>query len=1011
MIKKILTASVLFVLVTPLLMRAQEINYFPDRLLIKYESAEKMSQVKSKIGTDPRQAVEQFLMMTGAREVNPLISGPMKQRLQQRNLPESKELLRIQEAVFANKIDPEFLAAKISRMPGVEYAEPKYLRELYYTPSDSILETFISRHNFYDAWDISQGSSDIVIAIVDAGVGYDHPDLDDKLWINQGEVPASIKSDVDQNDDGTVTSTEIKQYLQDNSGDYNENGSIELEDALHPDSPFMDNSDGDDNDFVDDLFGWDFWESGGFNNEPVETDNNPIYESEGTDHGTHVTGIAAAETDNGEGVAGAGFNSSYMAVKAGGIPDDPSTNLNESLIIGFGFNGILYAAEQGADVINCSWGGGGFSQAEQDVINFADEMGALVVGASGNQGVSQVGFPAGYDKVVAVGSVEGGNTVANYSNYGHNLDVLASGTDIQSTGFSTNYVQKTGTSMATPVVSGLATLLMDIHPDWSPERIGMQIRSSANNIYGVNSDSYANQLGHGVIDAAQALETPMPGIKIVSQRFENQNGEKLGLNQDGTMYIRLTNLGATVSGISLQIESLNDTGVQLSSTSQQISSMATGDTTEISVGITINDAFNLTEIPMFRANFSDSPQNYEDFTITRYDNFLYDELAVNRVSTSFAADGTIGFVDPFNAEGGIGFIPRPSTSDAFDTSDNVLFEGGLMLEYDGSLKSAVRSVNGQLSREFMPKQVFATQQGGVSDLDGHATFHTKEDTTQQMTINLETFVYDDPQLSNVVYAKYNIRNSSSYIVRENVYVGLFNDWDIGNAANNSTSYSAADSVLYLSHASPNSSQPIVAVAHMSPISGALAIDNPIEGQRDSLTFGLYDGFTDEEKKASMRAGTVRTDIQNSDVSAVNASGPYSLDPGAEITVGFIYAFGSDTDELRSQISNARAQAPFKVSPLGRAVSPEVPSQTKLHQNYPNPFNPTTQFRIDIEQASQVNLTIYDVLGRKVRVLIDGQLEARSHFIEFNGENLSSGVYFARLKTEQSVQTIPMTLIK
>jgi hypothetical protein len=566
--------------------------------------------------------------------------------------------------------------------------------------------------------------------------------------------------------------------------------------------------------------------------------------------------------------------------------------------------------------------------------------------------------------------------------------------------------------MATPVVSGLAALLRDIHPDWSPERIGMQIRNSAKRIDGVNSDTYKDQLGHGVINAAQALETPLPGLKIVSQRFENQNGEKLGLNQDGTMYIKLVNLGAATSGISLQIESLNDAGVQLSSTSQQVGSIATGDTTEISVGITINDAFNLTEIPMFRSNFSNGSQNYEDFTISRYDNFLYDEIAVNRVRTSFAADGTVGFVNPFDAEGGVGFIPRPSTNDAFDTSDNVLFEGGLMLEYDGKLRSAVRSSPvGQFSREFKPKQVFATQRSGVSDLDGHAVFHTKEDTTQQMTVNLETFAYDDPQLSNVVFAKYTIRNSSSYIVREDVYLGLFNDWDIGNAGNNSTSYSVADSVLYLSHVSPNSSQPYVAVAHMSPISGALAIDNTIEGERDSLTFGLYDGFTDEEKKSSMKAGTVRTDIQNTDVSAVTASGPYSVDPGAEITVGFIYAFGSDTDELRSQIANARAQAPFEVSPLGRAVSPEVPSQTRLHQNYPNPFNPTTQFRIDIEQTSQVNLTIYDVLGRKVRVLIDGRLEARSHFIEFNGEDLSSGVYFARLKTEQDIQTIPMTLIK
>lgn len=974
-------------------------NYFQDRLLIKYESDQKLQKIQHQIGANPKTAVQQMLSLSGARLNQPLVSHKLQQTIQEQQIPGTNEIGRIEEVFFSRNIDVPQLASKISRMPGVAYAEPKYIRNTGNTPNDpKFQESTFTYHNFIEAWDISQGSSDIVIAVVDAGVDYTHPDLDKNLWINQKEVPTAIFDQVDQNGDGQITATEVYQHL---GTDYNGDGSITLEDALHADSDFTDNFDNDDNSFVDDLFGWDFWESGSTSNNIIQ-DNNPIHTA--SDHGTHVTGIAAAETNNSEGVAGAAYNATFMPVKAGGASGSEDA-------IGFGFEGILYAAQNGADIINCSWSGDTASEAEEEIINLATQMGALVVGAAGNE-TGRTGYPARYDKVLAVGSVESNDSRASYSNFGYNLDVLATGTDILSTSFDHNYISKSGTSMSAPVVSGLAALVKEQHPDWSAERIGIQIRTSSRYIDDSNTN-LENQLGHGAVDADRALTTDLPGLKVVSFNFLNNAGKKLSLGEEGTIGITVTNIGKTTSSLTIELESLNESSVSLSNTRQQLGSIAIGDTLDISFPIRLPADFGLTELPTFKLSFYDSNSDYNDFNVIIYENMFFEILAANNIKTSFGADGTWGFSDPMSARGGVGFIPRYlDGSDSYREGENLLFEGGLIMAMNDDLFDAVRTSEGRVSRDFLPKDAVTVTPINDDDLKGHTRFVTHTDSARRARINLQTFAYDDPEINKVVFAKYIITNPSPYMTMKNMYVGLFNDWDIGgNPGNNNISYSESDSILYISDATSPNNQPVVAVAHLGPLAGALAIDNTLEGRQDSITFGLYDGFTDNEKRASLSSGTVRTALQNTDVSAVTSSGPYTLNPEAQITVGFVYAFGNDPDELRTQIAAARSRNLFEVSPAGRITSDKIPEQTKLFQNYPNPFKLETEVHFNLAQNSHVTLTVYDVLGRKIRVLVDQKLEAGAHFYSFNSLNLSSGIYFAHLVTERGTKTIPMTKIK
>ena len=1004
MFEKLLTVLLTFLFLMPLLgiSQSQQTDYFPNRLIIKYESNQKLQQIQNKIGNNPKAEVQQVLNQYGAQISRPLLSSKTQQLVKAQQVPAANDVLRIEEVIFSHNIDPAQLASKINRMPGVAYAEPRYIRHMSTQPNDPKIQKFVEAHNFTDAWDLSQGSRDIIVAVVDGGVDYTHPELNDNLWINQDEIPDTVFPQADENNDAKVTASEVQTYLQQNGADHNGDGNTTLEDALHSNSDFTDNIDNDNNEFTDDLFGWDFWESGG-NGQNITQDNNPIHDA--TDHGTHVTGIAAAETNNGDGVASAAYNATYMPIKTGGAP-------NFADVIGFGYEGILYAADNGADIINCSWSGGSASQAEEDIINLATQMGSLVIAAAGNE-ASRTGYPARYNRTLAVGSVESNGNRASYSNFGYNLDVLATGTDILSTTYDNNYISKSGTSMSTPVVSGLAVLVKDVHPDWEPERIGMQIRTSARYIDDSNPN-FEHQLGHGSVDAYEALNTNQPGLKVVSQEFVNSEGNKLSLGEEGRIEVTLTNVGNTTSNLELELLSLNDSEVQLENSQQQLGSFPTGDTVDLSFPITIPTNFNLTEIPTFRLNFRDNNQEYDDFNALIYEDMFFDIIAANNVKTSFGAEGTFGFSDPMAGRGGVGFIPRfPDGTGGYQEGDNLLFEGGLIMKFNEQLFDAVRTSNGNVSRDFLPLDAVAinpTEDG--NGLRGSTYFTTLNDSARRATIELETLAYDEPAISNVVFVKYTISNPSEFLTMKNMYVGLFNDWDIGaNPGNNTIEYSESDSLLYISDASSSSNQPIVAVAHLGPLSGALAIDNAIEGRQDSITFGIYDGFSDNEKESSLTAGTVRTTVQNSDVSAVTSSGPYTLNPGADITVGLVYAFGDDLNELRDQISEARSRNLFEVSPTGRATADEIPQQTRLFQNYPNPFNEETEIHFDLNEDSHVTLTVFDVLGRNVRQLADTDLDAGAHFLTLNARNLSSGVYFIRLETTRGSQTIPITKIK
>jgi len=170
-----------------------------------------------------------------------------------------------------------------------------------------------------------------------------------------------------------------------------------------------------------------------------------------------------------------------------------------------GYEGIIWAADNGADVINMSWGSYGHSQAGQNIINHAVSQGAVLVAAAGNDNITSTLYPAGYNNVISVAATDiNDNKYSNAyggSNYGPWIDVSAPGVSIKSTVISGGYANWTGTSMASPMVAGLCGLVLSVNPGLSPAQVESCIKTSTDPI-----SSYSGNLGTGRINAHKAVQ-------------------------------------------------------------------------------------------------------------------------------------------------------------------------------------------------------------------------------------------------------------------------------------------------------------------------------------------------------------------------------------------------------------------------------------------------------------------------------------------------------------------------
>jgi subtilisin family serine protease len=214
-------------------------------------------------------------------------------------------------------------------------------------------------------------------------------------------------------------------------------------------------------------------------------------------HGTMVAGIAAATTNNGIGIAGMAWDTSVLPVKA---LSAQGTGTDFQIA-----NGIVWAVDHGAKVVNLSLGGPAPGTMLCDSVSYAREHGAVVVAAAGNSRTDTPMYPAACPGTVAVSATGASGAFAYFSNFGPWISLAAPGIGITSTRNGDVYGAESGTSLAAPIVSGVAALVAAQHPDWNPDQIAAQLEQTAQDRGPVGLDQY---YGYGLLDAYAALGGP-----------------------------------------------------------------------------------------------------------------------------------------------------------------------------------------------------------------------------------------------------------------------------------------------------------------------------------------------------------------------------------------------------------------------------------------------------------------------------------------------------------------------
>ena len=279
--------------------------------------------------------------------------------------------LKVEEAVQIYRNDPN-----------VEFAEPNYIVKTSSIPNDPGYSLQWGLNNTgqtggisgadihaQTAWDVTKGSDNIIIAVVDTGVAYDHPDLDGNVWVNTAELNGSAGVDDDQNG------------------------------------------------YIDDIHGWDFINNNGY---PVDYDQ----------HGTHVAGIIAAKGNNGTGISGVMWSARIMPLRFLGVSGSGD--------VAKAAEAIEYAADNGARIINASWGGNDYSGTLYNAIEYARQKNVLVVAAAGNETMNNdidAFYPASFSlpNIISVAATDQNDSIANFSNFGAtSVDLGAPGMSIYS---------------------------------------------------------------------------------------------------------------------------------------------------------------------------------------------------------------------------------------------------------------------------------------------------------------------------------------------------------------------------------------------------------------------------------------------------------------------------------------------------------------------------------------------------------------------------------------------------
>lgn len=731
-----------------------------------------------------------------------------------------------------------------------EIIEPEYTARIEFTPNDPMASSqyYLSLMKVYDAWDITQSDGGTVIGVVDSGGDLDHPDLVNNLYTNPDEIPGDV---IDNDHDG----------------------------------------------YIDNIHGWDFMGADTLNlyNSGFIGDNDPNLKQTGDagnlGHGVSVAGCAAGTVNNGIGVAGVGYKTKLLFTK-----HTADNQKNASIFLGY--SGILYVAQTLTSdgvkrkIINCSWGSSYRSQIAQDLITHVTlDLGCLVVAAAGNESTSGFNYPSSYDYVLSVAATDQNDVKATFSNFGSTVDVAAPGLGIFTTAYNDSYNVLNGTSFSSPIAAGAAALVWAFNPTFSPTQVAEQLRVTADNIDASNAN-FVQQLGGGRINVKSALTLSKPSIRASKPTILDSQGNTADLGTDAFLTLSFTNYLKTSGSLTLD-----------ASTTSPFVTFTKGEAPlgVINSGASVRNSLN----PLKLVISANTPQNtlisiklsitdgtYSDFQIIQVSlNPSYINVDENTITTSVASTGRIGFDDPDKELNGAGFVVKDNP---------ILFEMGLIMGTSStSLYNNVRGINSSFDQNFVkviPIKKMVPGLRSTSEIFGSFS----PSALPSLVINYRSLVMKEKPNDKFVIIEYTLANNGTAAI-SNFRFGMFADWDISDSgAKDAADWDAAHKIGYVF---PKQSQslPHAGIQALNSTASVYSIDNDqaISGN----PFGLYDGFTLDEKFTSL--STVRnqagqpgnTTWAGNDVSHVVSVSPVTIPAGGKVVLAFALHAANNLTEL------------------------------------------------------------------------------------------------------------------
>lgn len=724
--------------------------------------------------------------------------------------------------------------------------------------------------------------------------------------------------------------------------------------------------------YVDNYYGWN-----------VANRNNNI-DISFFGHGTNVAGIASAATDNVTGISGVGFNTKMLLVKG---EDENSGRLRNV------YEGMVYAADQGAFIINNSWGSFFYSEFGQDIVNYcALNKGALVIAAIGNNGADTLFYPAAYDNVLSVGSLLPGDTLKESSNFGYYVDLYAPGEDMWTCNAIGGYQYNGGTSMAAPVVAGVAALVKSRFPNYTAKQISILLKNTADDLENVNATIYRDKLGSGNVNAFRALSEDPTGIVFENLRIRDKN-DGVFVNGD-TLNIsgRFKNYLADATGINISLEVAGN--------------LLNPIKTNFSIGtLNANDTVNNYHTPFsfhvpsqlsaqkridFLLRIQTNQGNFKQhFSITLNPDFI--TLKENELRLTLTSDGSLGYSGRINNLG---------TGYKYLEGNSLLYGGSFAIGLnpqevaDHFWVDTSRLFIEDFDDDFTKENLVAIQPSNQSKAEVSTSFSYQMQNGGQLSVKQTTFLFEGDSLSSTVIHNYQIKNESNASL-SSAYAGILADWDIINQNRNKITYDSSRK-MGISFSTDSNLFCGIRALSAQPVRH-YAIDNTPGGEGGLDLSRIFNDSLKFEALSGMRDSAGVSNTAGNDVIDVISYGPFDLQADSSISLSFAISFGKSINQL-SEYSDS-AQAAFNQLTLGQI---ERPASNLLLSSilYPNPASQHILFQFQNVEPGRANLRIYSSEGKLVYDLPSQHYSKGKQELLIDVSSWKTGLYFLQLNGDK-----------